>query len=129
MSGKSILLIECEASLRPILVDCLSEIGNWQVLLSSSIREGIKICESNRPDVILIDSSTPEDDAIILIEQLKQYSISHAVPILLLSSHASWFTLKDFKRMGFCGAIDKPFNPSTLSSQVSRLASLWQTDI
>lgn len=121
MPRKSILLIEHEADLRDILGDCLSEIGDWQVAASSSIEEGINFCEISRPDVILIDASTPEDDALLLVEQLKKYSTAQAVPIFVLSSRASWFTLQEFNQMGFSGAIGKPFNPSALSSQISQL--------
>lgn len=121
MPSHSVLLIESEASLRDVLGDCLSEFGGWEVRLSESIQEGIELCKKQRPDVILIDASTSENDAILLVEQLKQYSASQSVPILLISSRASWFTLKEFRQMGFSGAISKPFNPSTLSSQVYHL--------
>ncbi|PSN15539.1 response regulator [filamentous cyanobacterium CCT1] len=128
MPNSSILLIESETSLRAVLGACLSELGGWNVVLSSSIREAIKLCETSRPDVILMDASAPEDDALILIEQLKQYSFRQAVPILLISSRADWFTQKEFRRMGFSGAISKPFNPSTLSSQVVHLARLSEAE-
>ncbi|MFQ4138933.1 response regulator [Nodosilinea sp. PGN35] len=124
MPSHSILLIENEAGLRDVLGDCLSELGGWDVRLSESIQEGIKLCKEKRPDVILIDASTSENDAILLVEQLKQYSVSQSVPILLISSLANWFTLKEFRQMGFSGAISKPFNPYTLSSQVYRLMAL-----
>lgn len=121
MPSHSVLLIEHEAGLRDVLGDCLSELGDWEVRLSESIQEGIELCKEKRPDVILMDASTSENDAILLVEQLKQYSVSQSVPILLISSRANWFTLKEFRQMGFSGAISKPFNPSTLSSQVYHL--------
>ncbi|MBD1872923.1 response regulator [Nodosilinea sp. FACHB-131] len=124
MPSNSILLIENEAGLRDILGDCLRELGGWEVRLSGSVQEGIKLCEEKRPDVILIDTSISESDAILLFEELKQYSFRQSVPLLLLSSRANWFTLKEFRRMGFSGAISKPFNPSTLSSQIYRLMTL-----
>lgn len=128
MLGKSILLIEHEAGLRDVLGDCLRELGGWEVRLSASIQEGIRLCKEQRPDVILIDSSTSESDALLLVEQLKQYSASQAVPILLISSRADWYTLKEFRQMGFSGAISKPFNPSTLSSQVYNLMASKHLD-
>lgn len=129
MPSKSILLIEHEAGLRDILGDCLSELGDWEVTLSGSIKEGIELCEKKRPDVILVDASAAENDALILVEQLKQYSVSQSVPIVLISDRANWFTLHEFRRMGFSGAISKPFNPSTVSSQVARLMSLNHPDV
>lgn len=124
MPSKSILLIEHETSLRDVLGACLSELGNWQVTTSGSIQEGIALCELSRPDVILVDASAAENDALILVEQLKQYSANQSVPIVLISDRAAWFTLAEFRQMGFSGAISKPFNPCTLSAQLSRLMSL-----
>jgi DNA-binding response OmpR family regulator len=121
MPTKSILLIEHEASIREVLRTCLSEFGGWRVTLSSSIQEGVDLCMATRPDVILLDASTSETDALIFIEQLKQHSSDRAIPILLITARASWFTSTQLHRMGFAGAITKPFNPSTLSTQVSHL--------
>lgn len=121
MSAKSILLIEYEDSFREILSSCLSELGGWIVTASASIREGFDLCLAAQPDVILIDASTRETDALVFIEQLKQYSANQAIPILLIASYANWFSLGDLQRMGFAGAINKPFNPSTLSAQIFSL--------
>ncbi|UBF30014.1 response regulator (plasmid) [Kovacikia minuta CCNUW1] len=121
MSTKSILLIEHEASIREVLYTCLREFGGWRVTQSSSIQEGVNLCRTICPDAILLDTSTSEADALIFIEQLKQYSTTKSIPILLITARASWFTLKQLHQMGFAGAITKPFNPSTISAQVSRL--------
>lgn len=121
MVTKSILLIEPEASIREILHTCLSEFGGWRVMLSDSIQTGVDLCQRTCPDVILLDASTPETDALIFIEQLKQRSTSQSIPIVLITARANWFTLSQLHQMGFAGAITKPFNPATLATQVSRL--------
>lgn len=121
MSAKSILLIEHEASIREVLYTCLSELGGWRVTLSNSIQEGIDLCMTTHPDVILLDTSTSESDALIFVEQLKQHSTTQSIPIVLITARASWFTLSQLHQMGFTGAITKPFNPSTLPAQISRL--------
>lgn len=121
MSSKSVLLIEHEASIREVLRICLSELGGWNVTLSDSIQEGINLCITACPDAILLDTSVFETDALLFVEQLKQHSMDKAVPILLITARASWFTLEQLHGMGFAGAITKPFNPSTLSVQVAQL--------
>jgi CheY-like chemotaxis protein len=121
MATKSILLIEHEASLREVLRASLQEFGGWQVSLSSSIREGIYLCKQAHPHAILIDTSTPELDALLFAEQLKTYSLNQDIPILLISSRAGLFAEQQLRQMGFAGAISKPFNPSTLPTQISRL--------
>jgi DNA-binding response OmpR family regulator len=121
MATKSILLIEHEPSLREILRASLQEFGGWQVTLSSSLREGIYLCERTRPHAILIDTSAPEIDALLFVEQLKAYSFDQNIPILLISSRAGLFTEQQLHQMGFAGAISKPFNPSTLPAQIAHL--------
>lgn len=121
MSSKSILLIEYEANMREVLYTCLTEIGGWEVTIADSIQKGIDLFIAICPNVILLDTSTPETDALIFIEQLKQYSISQCIPILLITARASWFTPTELKNMGFAGAITKPFNPSTLPPELSQL--------
>lgn len=121
MCKRSVLVIEYEADIREILHTCLSEFDSWKVALSSSIQEGIKLCEIAPPDAILLDASTPEADALLFVERLKQQSMSNAIPILLISARANWFSIKELQQMGFAGAITKPFKPSTLPAQVARL--------
>lgn len=127
MSTKSILLIAHESSLREVLKTCLKELGHWKVTASDSIRQGIALCMANRPDAILLDTSTPEADALLFIERLKQYSIAHAIPILLITARAGWFTPAQFHEMGFAGVIAKPFDPATLTQQVASLVG-WADD-
>jgi CheY-like chemotaxis protein len=122
MRAKSILLIEPEASIREVLHFCLRELGDWQVTSSSSIQEGIEVCRGERElDAILLDTSSSETDVLIFTEQLKQHSMMRSIPILLITARASWFTLSQFREMGFAGAIAKPFNSSTLSAQIHHL--------
>ena len=128
MSTKSILLIEQEASLSEVLLTCLSELGGWSVVLSRTIQEGIELCLASAPDVILLDTSTAEIDALLFAEQLKRHSAIRCIPILLITARANWFTLRQLNQMGFAGAITKPFNPSTLPGQVSRLLG-WNSDV
>lgn len=121
MSDKTILLIEPEASLRAVLEVCLRELGGWYVNVSSSIQQGIEQFKVTQADVILLDTSTPEIDALIFVEQLKHHSVERSIPILLITARASWFTPRQLQAMGFAGAIAKPFDPSTLSAQIVHL--------
>lgn len=121
MSTKSVLLIEYEASLREVLSTCLREFGGWKVTLSDSIKAGVDRCPVICPDVVLLDASTSETDALLFLEQLKQYSSAHAIPILLMTARANWFTLEQLRQSGFAGVISKPFNPVTLANQIAQM--------
>lgn len=120
MPVKSILLIEPEASIREILCTALAEFAGWRVTPASTIQQGTNLCQSACPDVILLDTSSAEADALLFAEQLKHYSLQRAVPIVLISARASWFTHQQLQQMGFAGAITMPFNPSSLAAQVAQ---------
>lgn len=121
MPVKSILLIEYEASLAEVLRTSLSVFSGWKITLSSSIQEGIQLCNLFTPDAIMLDTSTSEADALLFIEQLKQHSMTKSIPIVLITGRANWFDARQLNQMGFTGAITKPFDPSTLSAQVAQL--------
>lgn len=121
MATRLILLIEHEAGIREVLEACLRDLGGWRTVLASSIKEAINLCVQQRPDVILVDTSTPEIDALLFIEELKVYSAEYFVPILLISSRANWFSTERLHQMGFAGAVNKPFNPLTLSQSISQM--------
>ncbi|WAL61258.1 response regulator [Thermocoleostomius sinensis] len=121
MFSKSILLIEHEPTIGEVLCSCLSEFGGWGITLSNSIQEGVDLCTMTHPDVILLDASISETDALIFVEQLKCHSVAQSIPIVLITARASWFTKNQLQQMGFAGAITKPFNPSTLPTQISHL--------
>jgi CheY-like chemotaxis protein len=121
MPTKSILLIEHEAGLREVLYVCLRELGGWEVTPARSIRESIDLCTTLTLDAILLDTSTSGGDALIFIEELKRYCMTQSIPIVLMSDRANWFTEEQLNQIGFAGAIMKPFNPSTIPTQISRL--------
>lgn len=123
MPGSRLLLIEHEASLRDVLGACLGDLGDWEVTSSQSIQEGITLCHQYQPDVILVDDATPEANALSLMEQLKRDSQRQAIPIILISAKADWFTVSELHQMGFLGAISKPFNPFHLSAKIHRMVS------
>ncbi len=127
MSAKLILLIEPEASIREVLQTALSELAGWQVTPVSSIQQGTELCLRTCPDLILLDTSSSEADALLFIEQIKHHSLQKSVPIVLISARASWFTPKQFEQMGFAGAITKPFDPLTLAAQVASLLG-WEQE-
>ncbi len=124
---KSILLIEHESGLRIILQTYLTELGGWRVTLSNSIQDAIDLCPNLTLDAILLDASTPEPDVLLFVEQLKCQSARYAIPIILLTARASWFTPYQLSQMGFAGAIAKPFDPTALTRQISQLLG-WVAD-
>lgn len=69
--GKSILLIDDEASIREVVQACLSDLAAWNVKAVASAQEGLNWLLSERPDVILLDILMPGMDAVMFLQRLR----------------------------------------------------------
>lgn len=69
--GKSILLIDDEASIREAVQACLSDLAAWNVKAVASAQKGLNWLLSERPDVILLDILMPGMDAVMFLQRLR----------------------------------------------------------
>jgi len=105
MPTKLILLIDDEANVREVVQACLKDLGGWNVLSVASAQEGLKMLSVERPDVILLDVLMPGMDGITFIQQIKDNPLAQAIPVLLLTSKARWFTPRQLQQLGVVDAI------------------------
>ncbi|MDM9381362.1 response regulator [Chlorogloeopsis sp. ULAP01] len=127
MSRKQILLIDSEASVREVLQVCLRDLGGWDVFSVFSWQEGLKVLMKKQPDAILLDVPTLDVDNLSILQQFRDHPLTQSIPILLLSTRASWFPPFLLQEMGIAGAIALPFNPTLLPEQVAKLLN-WTSD-
>lgn len=125
MTTKSILLFDFEIGVREVLRHCLRDFGGWNVILASSISEGLAKLTDEPPDAILVDVQLPQEaNGLQLLRELKQSSWGY-IPVVLITAKARWFTQQQLEEIGAIGAIAKPFNPVSLPSQIAKLLG-WQ---
>lgn len=133
MSAKRILLINHDASIGEVLSVCLRYLAGWDVVTIGASQASFESAIQNDLDAILLDSTTAEKFfpkihglgfiQEVFIKQLKKNRKTQAVPILLISDKADWFTPEQLQSLGIEGAIAKPFDPVTLPTQIARLLS------
>ncbi|WP_315792020.1 response regulator [Fischerella sp. JS2] len=132
MSGKLILLIDHEASVRTILQVCLSRLGGWNVLSVSSLSQGLEVLMLKealllkRPDVILLDMPMLATDGLGVMQEFRNHPLIQPIPIVLITAKASWFSDQQLKHMRIVGAIAKPFNPIKLPKQITDILN-WES--
>ncbi len=126
MSGKLILLIDREVSVREVLQVCLSHIGGWDVLSVSSLQEGLEILLTNKPDAIVLDDPLLGMDNLSSVQEFRNHPLTASIPIVLVTARARWFSSCQLKQLGIVGAIAKPFDPMTLPEQLAKLLS-WKS--
>jgi CheY-like chemotaxis protein len=128
MSGKLILLIDHEVSVREVLQVCLSHIGDWDVLSVSSLQEGLEILLTNKPDAIVLDEPLLGMDNFSSVQEFRNHPLTTSIPIVLVTATARWFSSCQLKQLGIVGAIAKPFDPMTLPEQLAKLLS-WKSQL
>lgn len=116
---KKILMIDDEADIQTIARIGLTLMGGWQVLTASSGQEGIAQAKKNRPDAILLDVMMPDMDGIATLSALKADAETQFIPIIFLTAKSKASDRKKFYEIGAQGVINKPFDPTTLASQIS----------
>ena len=118
MTAKRILLIDDEASILAVARIGLKRAG-WSVSTAASGKEGIAKAVTEQPDAIVLDVMMPEMDGLATLKQLQNNSQVKDIPVIFLTAKVQKADRRRFYASGIQGFITKPFDPTTLSSQIS----------
>ena len=114
-----VLVVDDEADIQTVARIGLTLIGGWQVLTASSGKEGLSQAKGHQPDAILLDVMMPDMDGVATLNALKADAETQAIPIIFLTAKSKAMDRKKLYSMGAKGVINKPFDPTTLASQIS----------
>ncbi len=94
----------------------------YEILLSESGHEGIKLARESKPEIILLDILMPEIDGFEVINRLKKDEETRRIPILLISAlgQDTKIRIKGFNT-GADAFLTKPFNQFEMIAQVNVL--------
>ena len=123
MINKQILMIDDETDSQTIARIGLSMIGGWTVMTATSGREGLQQARDQAKaralDAILLDVMMPDMDGIATIKALKADALTQDIPIIFLTAKSRAANRKQLYELGAQGVIHKPFDPTTLASQIA----------
>ena len=122
MTVKRILLVDDEASILAVARVGLKRAG-WSVLTAASGKECIDKAETEQPDAIVLDVMMPEMDGLATLKQLQDNSQVKHIPVIFLTAKVQKADRRRFYASGIKGYITKPFDPTTLASQISGFLS------
>jgi len=116
-----VLVVDDEMSVRSVLRRKLESMGH-RVLDASGGREALRILESQRPDIAMIDVLMPEMDGIEVIKEFRRNA--NRFPIIAMpaqgTAKSSWYG--DIAKMfGAQDVLEKPFTPSDVEAIVDRV--------
>ena len=119
MASKQILIIDDEADIREATQICLEITGQWVVLKASNGPEGIAIAKTATPDAILLDIMMPEMDGLAILQKLQEHAETRKIPVIILTAKAQSSEQRQFSQLNVSSVIAKPYDPMTLSDQIS----------
>ncbi|MEN9204123.1 MAG: response regulator [Thermostichus sp. DG_1_6_bins_120] len=117
---RRVLVVDDEDDIREVAQLSLEIMAGWEVWGAPSGKEGIRIAETTRPDVILLDVMMPDMDGPTTFRQLQANPKTQDIPVILLTAKVRARLVKEqFLPMGVCGVITKPFDATKLADQVA----------
>jgi two-component system cell cycle response regulator DivK len=114
---KRILIIEDQDDNRTIMRDLLNTAG-YRLIEAVDGEEGVKLAQSERPDLILMDIQLPILDGYEATRRIRASVELKSIPIIAVTSHALSGDDAKARAAGCDGYVAKPFSPRELLAKV-----------
>ena len=114
---KRILIIEDQEDNRAIMRDLLTGAG-FELIEAVDGEEGVKLAQSERPDLILMDIQLPVIDGYEATRRIKAIVELKSIPIIAVTSYALSGDEAKTRAAGCDGYVAKPFSPRQLLAKV-----------
>jgi len=121
MSPRHILLVDDEDDIREVAALSLEAVGGWRVSSASGGGIGVAIARAERPDAILLDVMMPGLDGPATFACLQEDPLTRDIPVILLTAKAQTADRRRFAELGVAGTLTKPFDPMTLTDQITAI--------
>jgi len=121
VSPKHILLVDDEGDIREVAALSLRTVGGWRVSTADGGSSGIAMARAERPDAILLDVMMPDLDGPATIARLNDDPQTRDIPVILLTAKAQSADRRRFAELGVAGTLTKPFDPMTLTDQITTI--------
>ncbi|AGY75239.1 response regulator transcription factor [Clostridium autoethanogenum] len=124
-TDKKILLIDDEEDITDLIEDILLKEGFKNIRKANCGLDGIRICKSEKPDIVVLDIMLPDIDGIEVCKRIRQFSYC---PILFLSAKNSDVDKIVGLSMGGDDYITKPFSPREIAFRIKAQLRRQQYD-
>lgn len=121
-SGKKILVVDDTEMLLIFVADVLATAEHdFQILTASSGAEGLRLAESERPDLLLLDYCLTDMTGDKVCRALLENPVTARIPVLLMSGHLGELarTAEDYENV--VAALPKPFLSGALIDTVEKV--------
>jgi two-component system, sensor histidine kinase and response regulator len=113
-----ILIIEDQENIRSILVEMLTA-EEYDVIEAENGRIGLKLVESEMPDLVICDVSMPELDGYELLSYVRDNSATETIPFIFLTAKVAQIHIRQGMELGADDYLTKPFTRAELLGAIS----------
>lgn len=118
---KKILYVEDEPDIQKVAKLALEHVGGFKVLVYGSGAEALENGPGFEPDLILLDVMMPGMDGPATLEALRKIDSLKETPAVFLTAKVLPTEMQRYKLLGAIDVIPKPFDPMSLSDQLSKV--------
>ena len=113
-----ILIIEDEVRVGNLLAESIQLQGH-EAILASSGPEGLALIEQRGPDAVFLDLVMPQMSGLEVLRQMQ--ATPPALPVIVITGHASAAQIEEAKRLGAIDCVVKPFVLNRLNQALGKL--------
>ena len=118
MSGKKILVVEDDPSIRRVIVLALKSGGYSDVLEVEAGDVAVEVAFEKRPDLVLLDLMLPGLDGLSVCRQLRSNPETSAVAIVMLTARGAERDIVAGLNAGANDYVTKPFSKEVLLARI-----------
>ena len=115
--SKCILVVEDQEDNRRIVRDLLTSVG-FELVEATTGEEGVRLAETRRPDLILMDIQMPVLDGYEATRRIKANAELRHIPIIVVTSYALSGDDVKARAAGADAYVAKPFSPRELLAKI-----------
>lgn len=104
--------------------------GDYQVFMATSGEQALAVCQSDPPDLVLLDVLMPGMDGFAVCRQLKAQEATSHIPIIFVTARPDAGQETHGLGLGAVDFISKPVNPAVVRARVhTHLTLKFQSDL
>ncbi len=115
--NKTILLIEDNLEMRENTAEIL-ELAKYKVLTAANGKEGVKIAQTKKPDIIICDIMMPVLDGYGVLHILSNDMATASIPFIFLTAKAEQMDYRKGMGLGADDYLTKPFDDTELLNAI-----------
>lgn len=119
-----VLCVDDEEDILEVARLCLEMLGGLEVFCCHGGREALEQLPAIRPDLVLLDVMMPGLDGPATLLELRKSDFGRTLPVVFMTARIRTTEAQEYMRLGASGVVAKPFDPSTLHSEIERI---WQS--